>query len=96
MYITIALTSQWYLRTRHPKWFVKYNYILGAGGYPFIVTVRHWAETYLRTALDGGTHAMVFVLSLAVEGAIGKEHLFPKWWGANHNGNYDRCAAIQS
>jgi hypothetical protein len=30
-YFTIAWFSQWYLRTRYPKWFVKYNYILGAG-----------------------------------------------------------------
>jgi hypothetical protein len=36
VYITVALVSQWYLRTRQPKWFVKYNYILGAGAYPFI------------------------------------------------------------
>lgn len=30
-YFAIAWFSQWYLRTRHPKWFNKYNYILGAG-----------------------------------------------------------------
>lgn len=30
MYFTIALISQWYLRTRYPRWFAKYNYILGA------------------------------------------------------------------
>ena len=45
-----------------------------------------------RAALDGGTQAMVFMLSFAVEGAAGKSHLFPQWWGANQNGNYDRCA----
>jgi hypothetical protein len=47
-------------------------------------------------ALDGGTCTVVFLLSFVVQGAVGKAHLFPKWWGANHNGNYDRCAAIQS
>jgi hypothetical protein len=36
VYMMVALVSQWYLRTRHAKWFVKYNYILSAGVYPFI------------------------------------------------------------
>ncbi|KAG9224893.1 hypothetical protein PTI98_009892 [Pleurotus ostreatus] len=74
-YFAIAWFSQWYLRTRYPKWFVKYNYILAA-------------------ALDGGTQVMVFILSFAVQGAAGDSHLFPQWWGANQNGNYDRCAFI--
>lgn len=72
-YFVAAWFSQWYLRTRHPKWFARYNYILAA-------------------ALDGGTQVMVFLLSFAVEGASGKSHLFPQWWGANQGGNYDRCA----
>ncbi|KAH8995631.1 OPT oligopeptide transporter protein-domain-containing protein [Lactarius akahatsu] len=72
-YFAIAWLSQWYLRTRYPRWFAKYNYILGA-------------------ALDGGTQVMVFILSFAVQGAAGTSHLFPQWWGANQNGNYDRCA----
>jgi len=75
MFFMIAWFSQWFMRTRHPKWFAKYNYILGA-------------------ALDGGTQVMVFILSFAVLGAAGKSHLFPAWWGANQNGNYDRCAVI--
>ncbi|KDQ57535.1 hypothetical protein JAAARDRAFT_130586 [Jaapia argillacea MUCL 33604] len=29
-YFCIAWLSQWYLRTRYPRWFAKYNYILGA------------------------------------------------------------------
>ncbi|ETW81029.1 oligopeptide transporter [Heterobasidion irregulare TC 32-1] len=74
-YFSIAWFSQWYLRTRYPKWFAKYNYILGA-------------------ALDGGTQVMVFILSFAVQGAAGTSHLFPQWWGANQNGNYDRCAVV--
>ncbi|KLO16064.1 OPT oligopeptide transporter [Schizopora paradoxa] len=74
-YFSIAWFSQWFLRTRYPKWFVKYNYILGA-------------------ALDGGTQVMVFILSFAVFGAAGNSHLFPQWWGANQNGNYDRCLLI--
>jgi len=74
-YFAIAWFSQWWLRTRYPRWFIKYNYILGA-------------------ALDGGTQVMVFILSFAVFGAAGTSHLFPQWWGANQNGNYDRCAFL--
>jgi OPT family oligopeptide transporter len=71
-YFSVAYLSQWWLRTRYPKWFAKYNYIVAA-------------------ALDGGTQVMVFVLSFAVQGAAGTSHLVPQWWGANQNGNYDRC-----
>ncbi|KAJ7158584.1 OPT oligopeptide transporter protein-domain-containing protein [Mycena filopes] len=72
-YFSIAYLSQWWLRTRYPRWFTKYNYILAA-------------------ALDGGTQVMVFILSFAVQGASGKSHLFPQWWGANQAGNYDRLS----
>ncbi|KIY50624.1 OPT superfamily oligopeptide transporter [Fistulina hepatica ATCC 64428] len=27
----IGILSQWYIRTRYPRWFVKYNYLLSAG-----------------------------------------------------------------
>ena len=30
-YFTIAFISQYYLRPHYPRWFAKYNYILGAG-----------------------------------------------------------------
>ncbi|CAK5278568.1 unnamed protein product [Mycena citricolor] len=74
-FFVIAWISQWYMRTRYPRWFTKYNYVLAAG-------------------LDGGTQVMVFILSFAVQGASGNSHLFPQWWGANQNGNYDRCVVI--
>ena len=45
-------------------------------------------------ALDGGTQVMVFILSFAVQGAAGTSHLFPQWWGADQNGNYDHCAYL--
>jgi hypothetical protein len=32
-FFAVALLSQWWLRTRYPRWFVKYNYIVGAGEY---------------------------------------------------------------
>ncbi|TFK74138.1 OPT superfamily oligopeptide transporter [Pluteus cervinus] len=76
-YFSIAYLSQWWLRTRYPHWFNKYNYILAA-------------------ALDGGTQVMVFILTFAVQGASGNSHLFPQWWGANQNGNYDRCIDLNN
>jgi hypothetical protein len=50
--------------------------------------------SYYTIALDGGTQVMVFILSFAVQGAAGESHLFPKWWGANQGGNYDRCLSL--
>jgi OPT family small oligopeptide transporter len=73
---SVAFVFQWWIRTRYPRWFAKYNYILAA-------------------ALDGGTQVMVFILSFAVQGASGKSHLFPQWWGANQGGNYDRCVVTE-
>ena len=37
VHFIIAILSQWFLRTRKPKWFVKYNYILGAGMCPSVI-----------------------------------------------------------
>ncbi|KAG2750657.1 hypothetical protein P692DRAFT_20412246 [Suillus brevipes Sb2] len=74
-YYVVSFLCQWWLRTRFPRWFVKYNYLVGA-------------------ALDGGTQVMVFILSFAVQGATGKPHLIPEWWGANQGGNYDRCLSL--
>ncbi|KAF8271274.1 OPT oligopeptide transporter [Lactarius quietus] len=45
-YFTIAWLSQWYLRTRYPRWFAKYNYILGAaldGGTQVMVFILSFA-----------------------------------------------------
>jgi len=29
-YFAVAFLSQWWLRTRYPRWFTKYNYLVGA------------------------------------------------------------------
>jgi len=45
-YFAVAWFSQWYLRTRYPRWFVKYNYILGAaldGGTQVMVFILSFA-----------------------------------------------------
>lgn len=99
-YFAIAWFSQWYLRTRCPRWFNKYNYILGAGqsGFALDVFCINWFIDHLSTftALDGGTQVMVFILSFAVFGAAGDSHLFPQWGLANQAGNYDYCLVIDS
>lgn len=90
-YFTVAFLSQWWLRTRYPRWFAQYNYIIGAGESRQRVCV---SKLRIGTALDGGTQVMVFILSFAVQGAAGTSHLFPNWWGADQNGNYDHCAYL--
>ncbi|KAH8115217.1 OPT oligopeptide transporter protein-domain-containing protein [Phellopilus nigrolimitatus] len=45
-YFAVAWASQWYLRTRCPRWFAKYNYILGAaldGGTQVMVFILSFA-----------------------------------------------------
>ncbi|KAJ7364210.1 OPT oligopeptide transporter protein-domain-containing protein [Mycena albidolilacea] len=45
-YFSIAYLSQWWLRTRYPRWFVKYNYILAAaldGGTQVMVFILSFA-----------------------------------------------------
>lgn len=37
-YFAVAFLSQWYLRTHHPRWFARYNYIVGAGEFREPVT----------------------------------------------------------
>ncbi|KAI9452586.1 OPT oligopeptide transporter protein-domain-containing protein [Russula earlei] len=42
MYFAVAWISQWFLRTRHPRWFARYNYILGGaldGGSAIMVSI---------------------------------------------------------
>lgn len=38
-YFAIAFISQWWIRTRYPRWFQKYNYLIGAG--VFLVISEH-------------------------------------------------------
>ncbi|KAN0076946.1 OPT oligopeptide transporter domain containing protein [Tylopilus felleus] len=45
-YFTIAFLSQWWIRTRYPAWFQKYNYIVGAaldGGTQVMVFILSFA-----------------------------------------------------
>jgi OPT family oligopeptide transporter len=45
-YFAVAFLSQWWLRTRYPRWFTKYNYIVGAaldGGTQVMVFILSFA-----------------------------------------------------
>ncbi|KAF9246166.1 OPT oligopeptide transporter protein-domain-containing protein [Melanogaster broomeanus] len=45
-YFTIAFVSQWWIRTRYPRWFQKYNYLVGAaldGGTQVMVFILSFA-----------------------------------------------------
>ncbi|KAG2036131.1 OPT oligopeptide transporter protein-domain-containing protein [Suillus americanus] len=45
-YFSVAFLSQWWLRTRYPHWFAKYNYIIGAaldGGTQVMVFILSFA-----------------------------------------------------
>ncbi|KAG1756630.1 OPT oligopeptide transporter protein-domain-containing protein [Suillus paluster] len=45
-YYAIAFLSQWWLRTRYPRWFMKYNYLVGAaldGGTQVMVFILSFA-----------------------------------------------------
>ncbi|KAG1772814.1 OPT oligopeptide transporter protein-domain-containing protein [Suillus occidentalis] len=45
-YFTVAFLCQWWLRTRYPRWFMKYNYLVGAaldGGTQVMVFILSFA-----------------------------------------------------
>ncbi|KAF2428075.1 OPT superfamily oligopeptide transporter [Tothia fuscella] len=56
---------------------------------------RHkWFMKYnyiLCAGLDGGTNVIAFILTFAVFGGAGVDVNFPKYWGNNHQKNYDYC-----
>lgn len=45
-YFAIAFLSQWWLRTRYPRWFAQYNYIVGAGEFRQLVILRADADSW--------------------------------------------------
>lgn len=44
----------------------------------------------IGAALDGGASITLFIMTIAVFGAFGKQYLFPTWWG-NPQGPADHC-----
>ncbi|KAJ7786718.1 hypothetical protein B0H14DRAFT_3163754 [Mycena olivaceomarginata] len=74
----IGVYSQWWLRTRRPKWFAKVSSFP-----PRKTTLIHITQYnyILSAALDGGSQVILFILSFAVFGARGKAIMFPSWWG---------------
>ena len=77
---SVGFISQWWMRTRYPRWFSKYNYILAAaldGGTQ--VQIRTYSSMLGQVYLSYVGQVMVFILSFAVQGASGKSYLFPQW-----------------
>lgn len=56
-YFAVAFLSQWWLRTRHPRWFTQYNYIIGAGELRQVVVecveAESWSSSRWRDSSDG-------------------------------------------
>lgn len=48
-YFAVAFFSQWWLRTHRPRWFAKYNYIVGAGKFRkpiiFCIEADSWSSS---------------------------------------------------
>lgn len=45
-YMALGILSQWWVRTRYPRWFTKYNYIVAAaldGGTQIVVFILNFA-----------------------------------------------------
>ena len=76
---SVGFISQWWMRTRYPRWFAKYNYILAAAldGGTQVQSAR--ILPMLAGLLSYVGQVMVFILSFAVQGASGKSYLFPQW-----------------
>ncbi|KAG6370490.1 OPT oligopeptide transporter protein-domain-containing protein [Boletus reticuloceps] len=72
-YFMITFASQWWIRTRYPSWFQKYNYLVGTGVFLFRVCVRRPPYTVWQLS----TVVPKSWFSFAVEGAAGTSHLFP-------------------
>ena len=79
-YFIIAYLSQWWLRTRYPGWFAKYNYILAAALDGGTQVRRNFPSLYSLCQTPLVLQVMVFILSFAVFGASGDSHLFPQWF----------------
>ena len=56
-YFTVAFLSQWWLRTRYPRWFAQYNYIVGAGEFHWLVILcveaESWSSSRWGNSSDG-------------------------------------------
>lgn len=58
---------------------------------------RYWPRVFVKynyvvaAALDGGAQVVALLLTFAFKGGVGEEVRFPRYWGNNVGGNWDRC-----
>ena len=96
--MAIGIFSQWWVRTRYPRWFTKYKYVLALTVLRYCNLIsRLYSYSYIMAAaLDGGTQVISFILNFAVFGASGTAHAFPNWWGNDYSLSADRCTLPDS
>lgn len=89
--VIVGVVSQVWLRGYHPRWYNKFNYILGGDFFICLHFDNNDRLTIFVGALDGGAQVMIFILSFAVFGASGTRKPFPTWAGNPAVGNVDYC-----
>ena len=61
--MVIGIFSQWWVRTRYPRWFTKYKCVIFID-LAICLSHNHSVTSYiLAAALDGGTQVISFILS---------------------------------
>ena len=79
--MVLGIVSQWWVRTRYPRWFTKYKYVVSRLCHCLRYTDNDDISYIVAAALDGGTQVISFILNFAVFGASGMANNFPQWWG---------------
>ena len=62
-FFSVAFLSQWWLRTRYPRWFNKYNYVVAAaldGGTQVRINISSHADIFIKPSWTGhGFHPFI-------------------------------------
>ena len=61
--MVIGIFSQLWVRTRYPRWFTKYKYVLFRTLMPVPVLIVSPLSYIMAAALDGGTQVISFILN---------------------------------
>jgi|SRR6266511_4602167 len=87
--IVVGIVSQLWLRRYHPRWYKKYNYILGGaldGGAQVMIFLLSFAVF----GASGAQRPFPPVGFLRLLKSLINEHP-PQWWGNSRTGNIDYC-----
>jgi hypothetical protein len=74
--LIIGLYTQWWVRTRKPRWYNKYNCAYFGQRYYDELTVDNCVDL-TSAALDGGSSIIYFILNFAVFGESSVRKLAP-------------------